>query len=224
MPPSQAFYCYSLNRRNSAYFYAAQSISLAKLLSLDKPELPGDLVLGQVGQERVIQEHRKRVWWTSYCMNRMVSTELGIPPAHEPASRDLQLPSSAHLAPDDEEEFFDPKLLTAQTQLCQIKFKVVETASHHLQMSADGSPLDILGPCLTTLQEWRQHLPRGMSFTFDNGIPKEMLGLPAARVVASLYLRYHQVSLYSSLLFFPYTARAWLALASIRMYVPYLTT
>ncbi|KAK7755570.1 hypothetical protein SLS62_002504 [Diatrype stigma] len=187
-----AFYCYSLNRRNSAYLYAAQSISLAKLLGLDKPELPRDLVPEQAGQERVVQEHRKRVWWTSYCMNRMVSTELGIPPAHEPASRDLQLPSSAHLARDEEEEFFDSKLLTAQTQLCQIKFKVVETASHHIQMSADGSPLDILGPCLTTLQEWRQHLPRGMSFTFDNGIPKEMLELPAARVVASLYLRYHQ--------------------------------
>lgn len=190
----KAFYCYSLNRRKSAYFYAAQSISLAKLLSLDKPEPPSDLVTEQVAhEERIVQEHRRRVWWTSYCMNRMVSTELGIPPAHEPASRDLPLPSSITLTPEEEEEFFDPELLTAQTQLCQIKFKVVETASHHIRMSADGRPLDVLDPCLTTLQEWRKHLPSGMSFTFDNGIPKKMLELPAARVVASLYLRYHQV-------------------------------
>ena len=126
-------------------------------------------------------------------MNRMVSTELGIPPAHEPASRDLSLPSLSHLTPEEQEEFFDPGLLSAQTQLCQIKFKVVETASHHLRMSADGNPLDILGPCLNTLQEWRQHLSHGMSFTFDRGISKEMLGIPACRIVASLYLRYHQV-------------------------------
>ena len=190
----KAFYCYSLNRRKSAYFYAVQSISLAKLLSLDKPEPPSDLVTEQVAhEERIVQEHRRRVWWTSYCMNRMVSTELGIPPAHEPASRYLPLPASITLTPEEEEEFFDPELLTAQTQLCQIKFKVVETASHHIRMSADGRPLDVLDPCLTTLQEWRKHLPSGMSFTFDNGIPKKMLELPAARVVASLYLRYHQV-------------------------------
>ena len=183
---SKAFYCYSLNRRNSAYFYASQSISLAKLLSLDKPEQSAH-------ESRIAQEHRIRVWWTSYCMNRMVSTELGIPPTHEPASRDLKLPSSAHLTPQELEEFFDPSLLTAQTQLCQIKFRVVETASHHLRMSADGKPLEVLGPCLTTLQEWRQHLTGGMSFTFDRGIPKEMLDLPACRILASLYLRYHQV-------------------------------
>ena len=124
------------------------------------------------------------MWWTSYCMNRMVSTELGIPPTHEPASRDLQLPSSGQLTPGEQEEFFDPGLLSAQTQLCQIKFKVVETASHHLRMSASGKPLDILRPCLTTLQEWRKHLSRGMSFTFDHGIPKEMFGIPSCRIVA----------------------------------------
>ncbi len=167
---------------------------MAKLLGLDKPSQPSTPATEEAArEERIAQEHRKRVWWTSYCMNRMVCTELGIPLVHEPASRDLQLPSSACLTPEEKEEFSDPNLLTALIQLCQIKFKVVETASHQIRTSADGRPLDVLGPCLTTLKEWRQHLPRGLSFNFNNGTPKEMLGLPSIRVIASLYLRYYHV-------------------------------
>lgn len=183
---SQAFYCYSLNRRRTAYFYAGQSVRLARLLRLDEPYPFNDV-------EHVEVEHRKRVWWTSYCMDRMVSTELGLAATNDNLGQRLQLPLSKGLSPDEIEEFFNPHLLAAQVQLCTIKSKVVETVTTHPSIGDAVWPVDVIRPSLDMLQNWRKELPQHMSFTFESGISPRMLELPFVRVLASLYLRYHQV-------------------------------
>ena len=126
----------------------------------------------------------------------MVSTELGLATSSEIPGQRLQLPLSSGLSPVEIEEFFNPHLLTAQVQLCSIKSKVVETVTQHLLIGDNGWPLDIIRPCLDLLQNWRRGLPEHMSFTFERGISPRMLELPFVRVLASLYLRYHQVSLH----------------------------
>ncbi|KAL1860573.1 hypothetical protein VTK73DRAFT_7272 [Phialemonium thermophilum] len=188
-----AFYCYSLNRRKTAYFYSGQSIRLAKLLKLDESGSDNAAAFGSsavVG--RLESEHNKRVWWTSYCMDRMISTELGLVSSTDIAPDSPQMPSSHGLDPKDIEEFFNPDLLTAQVQLCSIKSTIVLTVTRHAHTQHVLQPLEVIQPCLDMLRRWRNEVPRYMSFSFEGGIPSAMSNLPFGRVLASLYLRYHQ--------------------------------
>ncbi|KAL2681054.1 hypothetical protein Neosp_008657 [[Neocosmospora] mangrovei] len=124
-----AFYCYSLNRRKTAFLYASQSITLAKLLHLDKaqPYQCKDAVHQTSDHQRVTSEHMRRLWWTSYCMDRMVATELGLTPTQWTIPQTVSLPSSAGLMSEDLDQFFDPAILAAQIQLCEIKRRVWDT-------------------------------------------------------------------------------------------------
>ena len=175
-----------------AYSFVSQGIALAKLLRLDRPHL-SSASDPDSSDVRVQNEHGRRVWWTSYCLDRMLSTDLGLEPAHltEP-----DLPSSAGLVGIELEEFFDPRPLISHAQLSEIKRRVVEAAStKRLRAAADeGERRRIILPCLDTLRAWRESLGPGMAFEFPDGIPDEMMALPFTRVLSSLYLRYHQVS------------------------------
>ncbi|KAH6886938.1 hypothetical protein B0T10DRAFT_575332 [Thelonectria olida] len=187
-----AFYCYCLNRRETAFVYASQSIALAKLLYLNKqqPYRPKDVLNGSEPPQRVTDEHMRRLWWTSYCMDRMVATELGLSPTHWTIPPRLQPPSSSDLGPEDLDQFFDPAILVAQIQVCEIKRNVADTVTGLLQTSDHQSILDAIQPCFELLQNWKESLPAHMVLNFDSG--RSLLALPCARGLASLYLRYNQ--------------------------------
>lgn len=126
-------------------------------------------------------------------MDRMISTELGVAAAVACVPEGMQLPSSAGLDAEDLEEFSDPGLLTMQTQLCEIKRNVVRTAAQHVDVD-DERRLEIIKPCLDTLQEWRSSLPQQVAFTFEESLPTRLMEAPHGRILASTYMRYHQVS------------------------------
>lgn len=188
----KAFYCYSLNRRKTAYSYASQSCALAKLLQLHKP-VTAQTPVDAEQNVRVMNEHRKRLWWTSYCMDRMISTELGVSPALASVPEGMQLPCSASLTSEDLEQFSDPSLLTASTQLCEIKRHVVITAAQHSDVD-DERRLDIIKPCIDMLHDWRANLPSNMTFTFEDSLPTRLMEAQSGRILASIYMRYHQAS------------------------------
>ncbi|RBA20713.1 hypothetical protein FPRO05_08160 [Fusarium proliferatum] len=181
-----AFYCYSLNRRRMAYKYATQSLAVAKLLFLDRT--PSSSASGQ----EVILEHRKRLWWTSFCMERMVVAELGLAPAHAMNKFDAGLPSSRDIPESEMDQFFDPRVQTLQTQICEIKCQIMESVGHLRRVSDLETMLFELWPCFDTLRSWKEKVPSYISFDFKNGVPEEMSQRSCARGLASLYLRYHQ--------------------------------
>ncbi|KAJ4212558.1 hypothetical protein NW759_011595 [Fusarium solani] len=187
-----AFYCYSLNRRKTAFLYASQSITLAKLLHLDKaqPYHSKDAANQTSNHQRVTSEHMRRLWWTSYCMDRMVATELGLTPTQWTIPQAVSLPSSAGLMSQDMDQFFDPAILAAQIQLCEIKRRVWDTVTGLLRTPDYHSILNAIQPCLDLLQNWKEGLPGHMALRFDTC--QTMFNLPCARGLASLYLRYHQ--------------------------------
>jgi hypothetical protein len=171
-----------------AYKYATQSLAVAKLLYLDKSAVPSSNT-----EQQVLLEHKKRLWWTSFCMERMVVAELGISPAHGRSNLGLALPTAENIPESELNQFFDSRVLSLQTEMCEIKCQIIEAVSHLRQVSDLETMLFELWPCLSTLQSWRQHVPSSISFDFTKGVPVEMIYLPCARGLASLYLRYHQV-------------------------------
>ncbi|KAK7408303.1 hypothetical protein QQX98_009505 [Neonectria punicea] len=93
------------------------------------------------------REHRKRVWWTAFCVDRAISTELGLRPAYIGVGEGLGYPDSSSLTAEEKEEFYDAELLTAQIKLCEVKCDVVDTVSQ-LKSKDIAGPYEILGQCL----------------------------------------------------------------------------
>lgn len=137
------------------------------------------------------REHRKRVWWTAFCIDQSISTELGLRPASTGATApDLRYPIGSELSAEDSEEFFDPELLTAQIKLCDIKTNISARVST-LSGKDLERPYEILGQCLEELNSWRRELPPTLFSKF--GCPQQMADLPESRILSSISLRYHQV-------------------------------
>lgn len=167
----------------SAYSYAGQSIRIAHCLGLDRPA-PASL-------SNLEREHRKRVWWTAFCVDRAISTELGLRPAYVGVGGDLDYPSSNGLTAEEKEEFYDPDLLTAQIKLCEIKCAVVDTVSQ-LKSKDIAGPYQVLGQCLQRLDRCGREMPEKV-FAGSDSSPSP----PERRICASIALRFHQVcSLY----------------------------
>ncbi|KAI8659161.1 Zn(2)-C6 fungal-type domain-containing protein [Fusarium sp. Ph1] len=164
-----------LNRRMSAYSYAGQSIRIAHCLGLDRPA-PASL-------SNLEREHRKRVWWTAFCVDRAISTELGLRPAYVGVGEDLDYPSSSGLTTEEQEEFYDPDLLTAQIKLCEIKCAVVDTVSQ-LKSKDIAGPYQVLGQCLQRLDRCGREMPEKVFAGSDS--------MPERRICASIALRFHQ--------------------------------
>ena len=173
-----------LNRRRSAYGYAGQSIRLAHSLGLDKPAPPS--------LSNVEREHRKRVWWTAYCIDRSTSAELGLRPAFVGMAEGLDYPASDNLTPEEQEEFYNPELLKAQVQVCDLKSYVVETVGR-LKSQDIERPYEMIGNCLERLDSCGMALnPSLLSHTSADSTSNAA----EARIALSILLRYNQVGSY----------------------------
>lgn len=161
---------------------------LADIISLHKPS-------PLVSYSAVEVEHRKRVWWTSYCLDKIISTEMDKSPdlTHDPM---LSYPTIGFLSTEERKEFSEPEYLTAQVRLTFIKMDIVTTV---LRLKLDD-PADVqstLQTKLKKLESWRMGLPPHMIFDLEHGIPQEVVQLNAMRSLVSLYLRFNQVSKYN---------------------------
>ncbi|KAJ0419925.1 fungal-specific transcription factor domain-containing protein [Aspergillus carlsbadensis] len=182
-----AFYSYSLNRKKAAYMYAGLSARMSSMLKLHKPCTPCTPPLES--------EHRKRIWWTTYCIDRMTSTELGLPPALQVARVEQSYPDDAALVhQSDRAEFDDAQTHAAQVQLAFIHADICENMKSIRKdrtADVDVDVGDLTRPILRRLEEVRAGLPAHMSFDVEDGMPPAMKHMPD-RSLASLYQRYHQ--------------------------------
>jgi proline utilization trans-activator len=76
----------------------------------------------------VYREHRKRVWWTLYTLDRLCSSNLGYPLLISDAVIDVELPTNEGLVPAELEEFTDPSHLVANVKLAKITGQIREGA------------------------------------------------------------------------------------------------
>lgn len=140
----------------------------------------------------VEREHRKRLWWSTFCMDRMASTQMGLLPNLQLDQMDLDYPSSDGLSPEDKTEFSDADLLKARAQLAIIQDV---NASHVSQLGRDEA-LDIetvIGPALKRLDEWKQNLPAHLVLCSNTGLPVSS-SISFIRSFANLHIRINQVS------------------------------
>lgn len=142
----------------------------------------------------VMAEHRKRVWWTTFLMDAMVSSEMGLRAAFGFSQAEHSLPSDTQLPVAQLGDFWDSQIMTAHLKLCNIKSLILDTVGQ-LQATDFSSYEKVIETPLRELESWKHELPSRIRFEFSNGVPPPMLELPSMRSLASCYLRYHQVRL-----------------------------
>jgi hypothetical protein len=118
-----AFYSYSLGRRKSAYVYSGLAIRVASSLMLHTPTAystpsPRD------------SEHRKRLWWTTYQLDAMTGSELGLNSTYNfsEIEEKLGLPSDDGLS-QEKDEFAPCAILTAHMHLCSVRSIILSVTS-----------------------------------------------------------------------------------------------
>ena len=162
----------------------------------------------------VERENRKRVWWSTFCIDRMASTQMGVLPTLQIGQGDLCYPSSEGLSRDDLDEFSDPDYLTARVQLTIIQADAASDVLSSEEQGEEGLDNDndddsvnngdnnknrrtiesFLRPRLQRLQEWKDALPAHMAVDFHASMAGLRDNMPLLRSLANLHLRYNQVS------------------------------
>ncbi|KAJ5378609.1 hypothetical protein N7509_011728 [Penicillium cosmopolitanum] len=177
------FYCYSLNRRKTAYAYAGMALRLANLLGI-----PNSLV----AHSPLEKEHHKRIWWTAVCMDIMTCTELSLAPSQVLYDDTSATADCIELSSGETEEFSDPRYLTAQVKLVRIKYHITRTISE-LRYGNSLEAHALIEPCLQALRNWKAQFSLSLEFKEDGTFSENTLSNPPMRTIASLLLRYNQV-------------------------------
>ena len=159
---------------------------LAELLGLGHPGS------SQSSMDSADFEHRKRVWWTTVCMELMTCTELSLRPNCGLENLHLDFPDNTKLSVNDAQDFSDPQYLTAQIELCRIKYNVVRTICE-LRSGSLEEAYSLISPCLDSLRHWRAHFRTKLDFSEIAKFAGSTLTHPSMRTIASLVIRYNQV-------------------------------
>jgi proline utilization trans-activator len=177
----QSFYSVTLNRRNTAYAYTGLALRLSLMLGLHRKVENGPTM---TAPER---EHRIRVWWTVYCLDRLMSSKVGHPAMIQDEDIDTQLPSMDGLSPQDMQDFHDPANLVAQIQLSRITGNVLSNIYHIPQPGRANTFIHGVQKTLTSLRNFHRQLPPHVRLDTNNS------PMYANRSVASLHLHFNQV-------------------------------
>jgi proline utilization trans-activator len=167
--------------------YAGMSARMCNLLGLH--QVPAK------AYSTLEKEHRKRVCWTSYCLDKMTSSELGLLPSFQPTQIKLDYPSDQQLEPEDAVQFYEAEFLRARIQLTYMKAEAdvfIDLWQSIRDDIPDGERR--VRPILIKLEKWLDELPISLKFNCEAGMPEEMAVAPNMRSMASLYLRWQQAS------------------------------
>lgn len=144
-----AYFLQSLNRRDSAYIYIGLALRMAISLGLHQEVV--DQAMGPDERER-----RRRVWWSVYSMDRLLSLTSGRPFSIQDADINLVLPSRI----GDE----DPRvssILACYAQLSKIQGTIGEEIYRKKQTSGK-SLFTSIHRIIKSLSEWFRDLPEDL--------------------------------------------------------------
>lgn len=138
-------------------------------------------------------EHCRRVWWTTFQMDVMTSIALGLTPTLRLSEAQQSLPTNQSVRTEDFLSFRDPRILTAHIELSQIQANILDAVAQ-LQEEDLNHFEAVTAQYLSRLEKWRDDTSADQWFDLSYGVPASMTRSPSMRSLASIYLRYHQVS------------------------------
>lgn len=168
-------YMQNLNRRDAAFLYIGLALRMA--ISLGLHQEVDDPVM-----DIVEREHRRRVWWSVYSMDRIISVKSGNPISIHDEDIDVGWPSPI---PGVDPDLSPPRVLAHYTQLSRILGRIgggIYRKKHKLGTNLLASMQSILND----LAAWLNNVPPELRIDFS------ALERPLSREGISTFLHYYQ--------------------------------
>ncbi|KAH8777662.1 fungal-specific transcription factor [Diaporthe sp. PMI_573] len=142
----------NLNRRDASSLYIGSALRMAITLGLhQEPTLAG--IDGESN------EHRRRVWWSVYSLDRIHSAKSGNPITIQDEDIGVELPSRLSSEP----EFCPAVVLRHYTKLSQINGQIM-TSIYRRKPKSGSSLMAAVRSIVLALSQWQQELPDTLRF------------------------------------------------------------
>jgi proline utilization trans-activator len=180
-----AFYYQIIDSSSGHYLIAGVAIRTALVLKMNKEHGKDVKHLS-----RSELEHRRRLWWTLYVVDRYCCAKMGFPLSISDESITTELPAdlpakdSFQNDPDNVDEFPDADYLVSFIKISQISSSIV-TNLYHNKQQADLIP--VMLELLSEIDAWRHNLPDSLKVNYQKkGI------LDTTRTIVSIHSKYFQ--------------------------------
>ncbi|KFX87264.1 hypothetical protein V490_08384 [Pseudogymnoascus sp. VKM F-3557] len=168
------YFFQNLNRRDTAFLYIGLALRMAISMGLHQ-EVPDQNL-----DDRA-REHRRRLWWSVYSMDRILCVKSGNPLTI--ADQDIGVLPPSRLP--DEPEMCPATVLLHYTELSRILGKIMKNL-YRRTSTENYSLVSSVQAILTDLSNWHTNLPEALHFDFTK-LDKEI-----SREAVSIYLHYSQ--------------------------------
>ncbi|KAI1082268.1 fungal-specific transcription factor domain-containing protein [Whalleya microplaca] len=174
-----SLYSLLMNRRYSAHFLASTAVRLATIMGMhqDMPELHFP--------DRAAREHRARVWWTAYTVDRLLASEMGHPVSIQDDDIAVDLPSSEGLSETESSDFLDVEYVNASIRLARISRDIITSIYNRRATHIAFSKR--VQKTLSDLRGWVSALPRHLQ------IETGETARPLPRHIKWLHLSFNQL-------------------------------
>ncbi|RJE24557.1 Transcription factor [Aspergillus sclerotialis] len=172
-----AYFMQSINRRDTAYVYIGIALRMAISLGLHQEASDQEI-------DSENREHRRRVWWSTYSMERLLCVTSGHPIAIQ--DEDIELLPSSHMPGEDGHV---ASVLASYTELSRILGIIGEKIYRKRQKS--GSELSsCIQHIMGKLNDWYERLPETMQLNFS-----DLEQSPHREVVSTHLYYYHCINM-----------------------------
>lgn len=146
------YFMQNLNRRDAAWLYVGVALRMAITLGLHQETSNPDL-------DNAAREHRRRVWWSVYSLDRIQSVKSGNPITIYDEDIGVAFPSKL----PDEPDYCAAVVLKHYTKLSQICGEI--TVSIYRRTPKSGPNLmAAVKKIITSLSQWHRELPKELRF------------------------------------------------------------
>jgi proline utilization trans-activator len=169
------YYMQNLNRRDAAFLYIGLALRMAISLGLHQEVSDPNL-------DRVAREHRRRVWWSVYSMDRILCVKSGNPITIADEDIGVSLPSPLT---EMDSHYTSAAVLSHYTQLSRILGKIMEGIYRKSRKTGSSLLVSVQG-IMSDLSNWQRDLPEELRFNFAQ------LDKDISRESVSIFLHYYQ--------------------------------
>ncbi|KAF9873326.1 hypothetical protein CkaCkLH20_09139 [Colletotrichum karsti] len=164
------YFMQNMNRRDAAFLYTGMALRMAISLGLHHEvgysPTPNPLQCSETNPELMddeTREHRRRVWWSVYSLDRILSVKSGNPITIQDEDIGVDLPSRLSREP----EYCPAVVLTHYTELSRILGEIHNTIYRKTSKTAPKSGQRLMASVqgiILGLSKWNQDLPDELRF------------------------------------------------------------
>ncbi|POR32016.1 Uncharacterized protein TPAR_07755, partial [Tolypocladium paradoxum] len=160
------YFMQNMNRRDAAFQYIGKALRMAISLGLHQevsPHYCGSSSSSHQGLDEAAREHRRRVWWSIYSLDRILCVKSGNPITIQDEDIGVDLPSRL---PGDP-EYCPAVVLRHYTQLSRILGQIHMTIYRKTSREAPRSGRSLMASVqriILSLSRWNRELPDDLRF------------------------------------------------------------